>query len=206
MVTERMYAHYPNAVCALEYQKPHELLIATRLSAQCKDERVNLVTPRLFAKYPTIDAFAQADPADVSEIIRSLGLYQTKARDIVGICRMLRDDFGGVVPDNIEDLLKLPGVGRKTANLVVGDIYGKSAVVTDTHCIRICGRLGLTDSKDPLKVENQLRALLDPEKSNGLCHRLVWFGRETCMARAPRCGDCFLSDICPAAQLDGKRG
>lgn len=187
---------YPDAVCSLTYTEPLQLLIATRLSAQCTDARVNMVTPALFARFPTLDAFAEADAEEVGEYIRSCGLYKTKARDIVAMCQMLRDMYNGVVPDTVEKLIKLPGVGRKTANLVCGDIYGKPAVVADTHCIRITNRLGLTDTKDPYKVELQLRKLLPPEESNDFCHRLVLFGRDTCSARSPQCAGCPLKGIC----------
>ncbi len=193
---------YPEGICSLQYQDPLQLLIATRLSAQCTDARVNMVTPALFERFPTLDAFADADPEEVGEYIRSCGLYKTKARDIVAMAGMLRDVYGGVVPDTVEELTKLPGVGRKTANLVCGDIYGKPAVVADTHCIRITNRLGLTDSKDPYKVEMQLRAILPPEESNAFCHRLVLFGRDVCSARSPRCGDCPLADGCPGKAED----
>ncbi len=196
---EALKAQYPEGICSLRYEKPLELLIATRLSAQCTDARVNLVTPALFERFPTLEAFADADPEEVGTYIRSCGLYKTKARDIVAMTRMLRDDYDGVVPDTVEELIKLPGVGRKTANLVCGDIYGKPAVVTDTHCIRIAGRLGLVDTKDPYKVEMQLRKLLPPEESNAFCHRLVLFGRDICSARSPRCAGCPLNDVCPGA-------
>lgn len=197
---EGLKAAYPEAICSLTAENPLQLLIATRLSAQCTDARVNLVTPALFARFPTLDNLANADPEEVGEYIRSCGLYKTKARDIVAMCRMLRDVYDGVIPDTVEELTKLPGVGRKTANLVCGDVYGKPAVVADTHCIRITGRLGLTDgSKDPYKVEMQLRKLLPPDESNAFCHRLVLFGRDTCSARSPKCGECPLRDFCPSA-------
>ena len=183
---EGLKAAYPDAVCSLTAQNPLQLLIAVRLSAQCTDARVNLVTPALFARFPTLDSLADADPDEVGEYIRSCGLYKTKAKDIVAMCRMLRDVYGGNIPDTVEELTKLPGVGRKTANLVCGDVYGKPAVVADTHCIRITGRLGLTDgTKDPYKVEMQLRKILPPAESNDFCHRLVLFGRDTCSARSP---------------------
>ena len=199
LAIDALKQRYPEGICSLQYTEPLELLIATRLSAQSTDARVNMVTPALFERFPTLEAFAEADPEEVGEYIHSCGLYKTKARDIVAMARMLRDEYGGVVPDTVEELIKLPGVGRKTANLVCGDIYGKPAVVTDTHCIRIAGRLGLVDSKDPYKVERQLRELLPPEESNAFCHRLVLFGREICSARSPRCADCPLSEHCPSA-------
>lgn len=201
---QRLKERYPDAICSLTYREPLQLLIATRLSAQCTDARVNLVTPTLFERFPTLDAFADADPEEVGEYIRSCGLYKTKARDIVAMANKLRDDYGGVVPDTVEELTKLPGVGRKTANLVCGDIYGKPAVVTDTHCIRISNRIGLCDNiKDPYKVEVQLRKLLPPEESNDFCHRLVLFGRDICSARAPRCADCPLQDCCGSFKKNG---
>ena len=188
---------YPQDLCSLQYRIPHELLIAVRLSAQCTDARVNQVVPALFAKYPSIEAFAEADVADVEEMVRSCGFYHTKARDIVEMCKMLRDEYGGVVPDSIEELTRLPGVGRKTANLICGDIYGQPSYVCDTHCIRITGRLGITDgSKDPLKVEKQLRCAIPPEESNNFCHRMVLHGRALCMARSPLCSECPLQTLC----------
>lgn len=190
---------YPEAICSLTADNPLQLLIAVRLSAQCTDARVNLVTPALFARFPTLDSLADADATEVGEYIRSCGLYKTKARDIVAMCRMLRDVYSGIIPDTVEELVKLPGVGRKTANLVCGDVYGKPAVVADTHCIRITGKLGLTDSKDPYKVEMQLKKLLPPEESNDFCHRLVLFGRDICSARSPKCDVCPLRDFCPSA-------
>ena len=198
---EGLKAVYPDAICSLTADDPLQLLIAVRLSAQCTDARVNLVTPALFARFPTLEDFATADAEEVGEYIRSCGLYKTKARDIVAMAVMLRDVYGGVIPDTVEELTKLPGVGRKTANLVCGDVYGKPAVVADTHCIRITGRLGLTDgTKDPYKVEMQLRKVLPPEESNNFCHRLVLFGRDTCSARSPKCGECPLKDICPSKE------
>lgn len=193
---ELLKERYPDGVCSLTYTDALQLLIATRLSAQCTDARVNMVTPALFQRFPTLDAFADAESEDVEPFIRSCGLYKTKAKDIVAMTRMLRDVYRGVVPDTVEELTKLPGVGRKTANLVCGDIFGKPAVVTDTHCIRISNRLGLCDTKDPYKVEQQLRKLLPVEESNAFCHRLVLFGREICTARSPRCRECPLAVCC----------
>ena len=187
---------YPQALCALHYRKDYELMIAVRLSAQCTDARVNMVTPALFAAYPTLDSFADADVADVEEKIRSCGFYRHKARDIVLACQMLRDVYGGRVPDTMEELLKLPGVGRKTANLLLGDLYGKPAVVCDTHCIRICGKLGLSAGKDPVKVEQQLWQVLPPEESSDFCHRIVLHGRAVCDARRPNCAVCTLAPYC----------
>ena len=189
---------YPDAPCALHYEKDYELMIAVRLSAQCTDARVNLVTPALFAAYPTLEAMAAADIAHVEQLVHSCGFYKHKARDIVLACQMLLVSYGGKVPGTMEQLLQLPGVGRKTANLLLGDLYGApGSVVCDTHCIRICGRLGLTDgTKDPEKAENQLRAILPPEESSDFCHRIVLFGREICTARNPKCGDCPLRAHC----------
>ena len=190
-------ALYPDAICSLEYTDAFQLLIATRLSAQCTDARVNMVTPALFAKYPNAYSMAKAPIEDVEELIKTCGLYKTKARDLVGIAQMITENFGGKVPDTIETLTLLPGVGRKTANLVCGDIYGKPAVVTDTHFIRLCNRLGLVSTKDPLKVENAMRLLLPPEKSNDFCHRAVLFGRDICTARKAFCERCPMNDFCP---------
>lgn len=195
---------YPQSLCALHYRKDYELMIAVRLSAQCTDARVNQVTPDLFAAYPTLEAMAAAPIADVENYVRSCGFYKHKARDIVLACQMLLRDYGGKVPGTMEELLKLPGVGRKTANLLLGDIYGvPGSVVCDTHCIRICGRLGLSQGKEPEKVEKQLRAILPPEESSDFCHRIVLFGREICTARNPKCGQCPLALFCP--ELTGQK-
>ena len=189
---------YPQSLCALHYRKDYELMIAVRLSAQCTDARVNQVTPALFTAYPTLEAMAAAPIADVENYVRSCGFYKHKARDIVLACQMLLRDYSGKVPGTMEELLKLPGVGRKTANLLLGDIYGvPGSVVCDTHCIRICGRLGLSQGKEPEKVEKQLRAILPPEESSDFCHRIVLFGREICTARNPKCGQCPLALFCP---------
>ena len=188
---------YPDALCALHYDKDYELMIAVRLSAQCTDARVNLVTPGLFAAYPTLEAMANADIRDVEEHVRSCGFYKHKARDIVLACQMLLSDYGGKVPCTMEELLRIPGVGRKTANLLLGDLYDvPGSVVCDTHCIRICGRLGLSQGKEPEKVERQLRAVLPPEESGNFCHRIVLVGRDCCTARNPRCGECPLTMYC----------
>ena len=189
-------ALYPDALCSLDYEKDYELLFSVRLAAQCTDARVNLVTPALFARYPTLEAFAAADVDEVGTYIQSCGFWRAKARDIVGSAKMLVERFGGKVPDNMEDLLSLPGVGRKTANLILGDIYGTDGYVCDTHCIRICGRLGLSHGKEPEKVERQLRAILPPEESNDFCHRLVLFGRDRCTARKANCDGCPLRKDC----------
>ena len=187
---------YPDALCSLQYTDPLQLLIATRLAAQCTDARVNMVTPALFERFKTVDDFANADVSEVAQYIKSCGLYKTKSQDIVAMAKMLRDDFGGKVPDTVEQLIKLPGIGRKTANLVCGDIYGKPAVVVDTHCIRITRRLGLHDLKDQKKIEFALRELLPPEESNDFCHRLVLNGRAVCTARNPKCDECCMKDFC----------
>lgn len=189
---------YPDSICSLDYPKPYELLFAVRLAAQCTDERVNKVTPALFSRYPTLEALAEADVTEVETYIHSTGFFRAKARDIVAASQMLLCEFGGKVPDSMDDLLRLPGVGRKTANLILGDVYNTpGVVVADTHCIRISGNLGLTDgTKDPAKVEQQLRAILPPEESNNFCHRLVLHGRAVCMARKPDCANCTLRPWC----------
>ena len=188
---------YPDAECSLDYRKDYELLFSVRLAAQCTDARVNLVTPALFERYPTLEAFAAADVDEVGQYVHSTGFWRAKARDMVASAKMLLEKFDGKVPDNMEDLLSLPGVGRKTANLILGDIYGQEGYVCDTHCIRITGRLGITDgSKDPVKVEMQLRKCIPPEESNDFCHRMVLHGRALCMARSPQCGECPLRPLC----------
>lgn len=195
-IINTLWELYPDSQCSLTYKKPYELLIATRLSAQCTDARVNIVTKQLFKKFPTLEAIASGEISEIEEIIKPCGLYHAKARDISLTSKALIERFGGVVPDNMEDLLSLSGVGRKTANLILGDVYHLPAVVTDTHCIRITNRLGLVDTKDPYKVELKLRAILPPDKSNGFCHRLVDFGRDVCTARNPRCEGCPLRALC----------
>ena len=197
-IVEELKKLYPEGLCSLQYPKPYELLFSVRLAAQCTDERVNMVTPALFARFPTLESLAQADPAEVETYIHSTGFFRAKARDIVAASRMLVEQYGGRVPDTMEELLKLPGVGRKTANLILGDVYHTpGVVVADTHCIRITGRLGLTDgTKDPVKVEQQLRAVLPPEESNNFCHRMVLHGRAVCMARKPDCPNCTLRPWC----------
>ncbi len=191
---------YPGAVCSLVYTDPLQLLIATRLSAQCTDARVNLVTPALFEKFRTARDFAEADVSEVEELIKSCGLYKTKARDIVTMCSQLCESFEGEVPGTIEELTSLAGIGRKTANLVVGDIFKKPAVVVDTHCIRITSRLGFHDIKDPKKIEFILKEVLDPKESNDFCHRLVLHGRAVCTARKPKCEECCMKEFCKYAQ------
>ncbi len=196
-IIEILKHKYPDPVCALHYEKDYELMIAVRLSAQCTDARVNLVTPELFAAYPTLEAMAAAPIDHIEELVHSCGFYKHKARDIVLACQMLLHRYGGRVPGTMDELLLLPGVGRKTANLLLGDLYKEpGSVVCDTHCIRICGRLGLSQGTDPEKVERQLRAILPPEESSDFCHRIVLFGREVCTARSPRCSQCPLSMWC----------
>ena len=195
-IVQALELEYPEAICSLEYEEPYRLLVAARLAAQCTDARVNKVTPVLFGRYPTIEALAGASVADVTEIVRPCGLGNTKARDIVEMCGLIITRHGGVLPDEIEQLLELPGVGRKTANLIIGDVYGKPAIVCDTHCIRITNLMGLASSKNPLIVERQLREILCPEKSNDFCHRLVLHGRAVCKARSPDCPACCVRKLC----------
>lgn len=196
-IIDALSERYPDALCALHYKKDYELMIAVRLSAQCTDARVNLVTPALFEAYPTLQSLANAQISDIEEYIHSCGFYRQKAKDIVLACQMLLRDYDGKVPGTMEALLKLPGVGRKTANLLLGDLYGvPGSVVCDTHCIRICGRLGLSKGKEPEKVETQLRAILPPDESSDFCHRIVLFGRDLCTARNPKCAQCPLAIYC----------
>ena len=201
---EALKKEYPDAECALIHSNPLQLLIATRLSAQCTDARVNMVTPALFERFSTIDVFINSSEEEIAEYIRTCGLFKTKARDIFAMCKKLKEEFNGIVPDNMEDLLSLPGVGRKTANLILGDVYGKPAVVTDTHFIRICGKLGLTNNKVPVKVEEDLRKLLPPEESSDFCHRIVLHGRAVCDARKPKCDICCMKSFCKYAQSMSK--
>lgn len=189
---------YPDALCSLTYSAPHELMIAGRLSAQCTDARVNIVTKDLFEKYKSIKDFANADISDIEEIVKPCGLYKTKAKSIVEMCQKIMTDFGGEIPQTIEELTTLSGIGRKTANLIMGDVFHKPAIVTDTHCIRICGRLGLTKNTEPHKVELDLIKIIPPEKSSDFCHRLVLFGREVCKARGEKCETCPLTELCTA--------
>ena len=198
-IVERLKAVYPEATCALEADSiPWRLLVMARLSAQCTDARVNIVCRELFRVYPTLDALADAPLEDIENIVRPCGLYRTKADSIKRACIILRDNFGGVVPDNMEELLSLPGVGRKIANLIIGDVYGKPALVADTHCIRICGRFGMysTEMKAPTKVEMIMKELIAPSEQSDFCHRIVQFGRDTCSARSPKCYECPLSELC----------
>lgn len=204
LAVELLKGVYPDAACALEWggEEGWRLLVMGRLSAQCTDARVNIVCRELFAQYPTLQSLADAPIEEIERIVRPCGLYRMKAKEIKGACQMLISDFGGVIPDNMEDLLKLPGVGRKIANLMLGDLYKKPAVVADTHCIRICGRLGFYPEalKDPVKVEKIMSECLEPSEQSDFCHRIVQFGRDTCIARSPQCNSCALADIC-----DGKR-
>ena len=198
-VVSRLEGIYPEAICSLEYEgMPWKLLVMGRLSAQCTDERVNIVCRELFKKYPTPEALASGNISDIEKIIFPCGLYRVKSSDIKNSCKMLVENYGGVLPDTMDELLKFPGVGRKVANLLLGDIYKKSAVVTDTHCIRISARLGLTPQgeKNPVRVERVLSGIVEPEKQSDLCHRFVLFGRDTCRAKNPLCEDCPLCDIC----------
>ena len=207
-IIEELKKLYPEGICSLEYEKDYELLFSVRLAAQCTDERVNQVTPALFARFPTLEALAKADIAEVEQYIHSTGFFRAKARDIVLASQMLLSEYGGKVPDTMEDLLKLPGVGRKTANLILGDVYHTpGVVVADTHCIRITGLLGLTDgTKDPQKVEMQLREVLPPEESNDFCHRMVLHGRAVCIARRPQCQSCTLRPWCDHFAKNGGEG
>ena len=196
LACEELEKIYPDISCTLDYSKPYELMFAARLAAQCTDARVNIVTKTLFVKYPDLQAFANADPAELEQDVKPCGFYRTKAKSLREMARKLLDDFGGEVPDTMEELLSLPGIGRKTANLMLGDVFGKPAVVTDTHCIRITGRLVMTSNKEPAKVEADLKKLLPPEISNHFCHQTVQFGRDICRARSPKCGECTLSYFC----------
>lgn len=193
---EALKKEYPDALCSLNASNPLELLIATRLSAQCTDARVNIVTPALFEKYKNLDDYCKANVEDVEEIIRSCGFYKTKAKDIVGMAHKIKSDFEGKVPDTIEKLTSLPGVGRKTANLIMGDVYKQPAVVADTHLIRITNLLGLVNSKDPFRVETELKKILPSEESNDFCHRAVLHGRAVCIARRPKCELCCMKEVC----------
>ena len=195
-ICELLKTEYPEAICQLNAETPFQLLVATRLSAQCTDARVNIVTPALFQKYPTENELAEAHLEDVEKLIHSCGFYHGKARDLIGMAKAVRDVYNGVLPDTVEELTKLPGVGRKTANLIIGDVYKKPAVVADTHVIRITNLLGLTTSKDPKQVEFQLKKILPPEESNDFCHRIVLHGRAVCIARRPKCDNCNLNTVC----------
>ena len=196
-VIERLKNEYPDADCTLDYSEAWQLLVSVRLAAQCTDARVDKTTPILYEKFPTVEALANADPAEIEEIVRPCGLGKSKARDISACMKMLHEKYNDMVPDTMEELLELPGVGRKSANLVMGDVFGKPAIVTDTHCIRLSNLIGLVDNiKDPAKVEAQLWKIVPPEEGNSLCHRFVWHGRAVCVARRPQCDACCLKDIC----------
>lgn len=197
---EALKVLFPEAKCSLIADKPYELLMATRLSAQCTDARVNIVTEVLFKKFPTLQSIANADITEIEECIKSCGLYKTKARDLKNMAIELIERFDGIVPDTIEKLITLPGVGRKTANLIVGDVYGKPSVVVDTHCIRIANRIGLVSETDPKKIEFALKKILPPEESGDFCHRIVLHGRDLCTARSPKCSECPLNAFCKYAQ------
>lgn len=199
LAVEALEQRYPEAQCSLVYEKPYELLISTRLSAQCTDARVNIVTKDLFARYQSLEDFANAPLEEMEEMVKTCGLYKTKARDIIAMTQMLLDEYGGQLPDTVEELTRLPGIGRKTANLIVGDIFHKPAVVCDTHCIRITNLLGLSKGKDPYKVEMQLREVLPMDRASDFCHRLVHHGRDTCVANRPNCAACCMKDFCSYA-------
>ena len=200
LCVEALEKEYTGALCSLNASNPLELLIATRLSAQCTDARVNLVTPALFSKYPTLESYCNAEISDIEDIIHSCGFYRAKAKDIKGLAIMIRDEFGGEVPDSIEKLTLLPGVGRKTANLIMGDVYGQPAIVADTHLIRITNLLGLVNTKDPKKDELELKKIIAPEKSNDFCHRAVLHGRAVCVARRPKCDACCMREYCKSSK------
>ena len=203
-ICELLKTDYPEAICQLNADTPFQLLVATRLSAQCTDARVNLVTPALFEKYPSEKELAEADISDVEDLIHSCGFYRAKAKDLVGMAKEIRDTYNGILPDTIEELTKLPGVGRKTANLIIGDVYKKPAVVADTHVIRITNLLGLSSSNDPKAVELGLKKILPPEESNDFCHRIVLHGRAVCIARRPKCDICSLKAVCTHYQTKVK--
>ena len=200
---ERLEEHYPDAICSLDYERdPWRLLVMSRLSAQCTDARVNIVSKTLFEKYPDMHAMADAAPEELEQIVYPCGLYKTKARDLKKMCGELLSEHNGQVPDTMEGLLSLSGVGRKIANLILGDVFGKGGIVADTHCIRISGRLGLTNSTNQVVVERELDKLVPKEKQTDFCHRLVNFGRDVCSARAPKCEECFLNDVCPKVGVE----
>jgi len=204
-IIELLKECYPEPICALEYKKDYELLFAARLAAQCTDARVNTVTPVLYKRYPTLEALAGADIKEIESIVHPCGFYRVKARDIVAASAMLLGVFDGRVPDTMEELLRLPGVGRKTANLILGDVHNKPAVVVDTHCIRLSNRIGLVDTKDPVRIETTLRKVLPPDESSDFCHRLVLHGRAVCTARNPACSRCCIAGLCHYAKQEGKK-
>lgn len=196
LACEELEKIYPDVECSLVFEKPYELMFAARLAAQCTDARVNIITEKLYKKYPSLEAFAQADLEELEQDVKPCGFYRMKAKSIKEMAQKLIDDFNGEIPQTMEELLTLPGIGRKTANLMMGDVWGKPAIVTDTHCIRITGRLGLTENKEPAKVEKDLLKLIPPEISSHFCHQTVQFGRDICRARSPRCNECTLSYFC----------
>lgn len=196
LACEELEKIYPDVKCSLNFTKPYELMFAARLSAQCTDARVNIVTESLFKKYPTLESFAAANLEELEQDVKPCGFYKMKAKSLKGMARKLLDDFNGEIPQTMDELLTLPGIGRKTANLMMGDVWGKPAIVTDTHCIRITGRLGLTKNKEPAKVEKDLVKLIPPEISSHFCHQTVQFGRDICRARNPKCGECPLNYFC----------
>lgn len=204
LACEELEKIYPDIDCTLTYEKPYELMFAARLAAQCTDARVNIVTKTLFVKYPDLQAFADADIEELEQVVKPCGFYHTKAKSLKEMAQKLISDFGGEVPSTMEELLTLPGIGRKTANLMLGDVFGKPAIVTDTHCIRISGRLGLTKNKEPAKVEKDLLKLIPPEISSHFCHQTVQFGRDICRARSPKCGECPLNYFCRFALENSK--
>ena len=207
-VVRRLEELYPDALCALEWNgEPWRLLVMGRLSAQCTDARVNIVCRELFARYPTCSDLADAPLSEIEDIIRPCGLFRSKAKSIKEACTMLRDEYGGILPDSMEELLKFPGVGRKIANLLLGDVYGRPAIVADTHCMRICGRLGMykEGQKDPLRTERIMSELVEGDKQSDFCHRIVQFGRDVCTARAPKCHQCLLFDICAQNKAKNSR-
>lgn len=204
VIIERLKKEYPDAACTLDYEEAWKLLVSVRLAAQCTDARVNVIVKGLFEKYPDVNALAEAEVSEIEEIVRPCGLGKSKARDISACMKMLRDEYEGKVPDDFDALLKLPGVGRKSANLIMGDVFGKPAIVTDTHCIRLSNRMGLVDGiKEPKKVEMALWKIIPPEEGSDFCHRLVIHGREVCTARTkPYCDRCCLADICPKKGIE----
>ncbi len=204
-IVEGLKRDYPQAECSLNYDEPYQLLFATRLSAQCTDARVNIVTKELYSRFRSLSEIAECDIAELERIVHPCGVFRMKARDIRACANVLLEKYDGRVPDTMEELISLPGVGRKTANLILGDIYGKPAVVADTHCIRISNKLGLCDSKDPKKVEMRLRKIIPPEEQNMLCHRFVWHGRAVCSARNPQCENCSISKYCRTYEKDSKK-
>ena len=204
LAVETLKQLYPEAICSLNASNPFELLVAVRLSAQCTDARVNLVTPALFEKYKTLVDYCNADVKDIEKLIHSCGFYKSKAESIVDMAQGIRDRFGGVVPDNIDDLITLNGVGRKTANLIVGDVYGKESIVVDTHMIRISNRLGLVAEKDPKKIEFALKKIIPPDEGSDFCHRIVLFGRDVCSARKPMCETCPMAEFCKKVGIKAK--